>query len=189
MSAQVRRRHYLIDKDFQLKFILRFCAVVVLASLLLGGLVFYLTRSSTTVAIENTRVSVKSTADFIFPVLVLTVVLVALFSSVVLGTMALVVSHRIVGPLYRLRREVAALQAGDFTRQFQVRNKDSLKDLAKSLALMSQALRQKHDQLRKKSEELKGFLQQRNYTVSFEDKDTFSGLLRDVDDILRYFKV
>ncbi|MCX7927458.1 MAG: HAMP domain-containing protein [Candidatus Omnitrophica bacterium] len=189
MKNNYKRRQYLVDKDFQIGFILKFTLIVILSSLAIGALVFYLTKSSTTVAIENTKVVVKSTADFILPVLTLTVLVVMFFSSIVLAVLALVVSHRIVGPLYRLRREIELLQEGDFTRQFQVRNRDNLKDLAKSLNTMTKLLREKHDSLKKKSAVLKDFLVQHNYTVSIEDKEKFSALLKDIDDILSSFKV
>ncbi len=189
MSARMKRKHYLIDKDFQLGFIFKFCVIVIFSSLVIGGLVFFLTRNSTTVAIENTRVSVKSTADFILPVLVLTVVVVAFFSTLVLSAMALIISHRIVGPLYRLRKGIDVLKDGDFTNEFHVRNKDNLKDLAKSLSGMSGELRNRHVELKKKSEQLKEFLKERNYNLSFEDKERFLGMLEEIDGVLRFFKV
>ncbi len=189
MSARMKRKHYLIDKDFQLGFILKFCVIIIFSSLVIGGLVFYLTRNSTTVAIENTRVSVKSTADFILPVLVLTVAVVAFFSTLVLSVTALIISHRIVGPLYRLRKGIDVLRDGDFTKEFHVRNKDNLKDLAKSLTEMSGELRNRHIDLKKKSGQLKEFLKERNYNLSFDDKERFSEMLEEIDGILRFFKV
>ena len=167
MSARFRRRQYLVDKNFQVKFIFNFCVIVIISSLAIGALVFFLSRNSTTVAIENTKVTVKSTADFILPMLSLIVGVSAVFFSLVLGVLALVVSHRIVGPLYRLRRDIDMLKEGDFTKQFQVRNKDQLKDLAKSLGSMSLALREKHSELKKKSDSLRDFLKQRNFCVAF----------------------
>jgi nitrogen fixation/metabolism regulation signal transduction histidine kinase len=189
MSARIRRKHYLIDKDFQISFIFKFCAIAILASFIIGALVFYLTSNSTTVAIENTKVTVKSTADFIFPVLALTVIVVTFFSSLILGIMALVISHRIVGPLYRLRKEIDMLKEGDFTKQFQVRNKDNLKDLAKSLGDMSSTLRKRHAELKRRSDQLQAFLKERNYNVPFEDRERFSLMLEGIDQVLNFFKV
>jgi methyl-accepting chemotaxis protein len=189
MSAKVRRGHYLIDKNFQINFIFKFCATVIIASFIIGALVFYLTQNSTTVAIENTKVTVKSTAAFILPVLILTVVVVSFFSSLVLSGMALIISHRIVGPLYRLRKEIEMLKEGDFTKQFQVRNKDNLKDLAKSLADMSGTLRKRHAELKRRSDQLQLFLKERNYNVPFEDKERFSLMLEGIDQVLNFFKV
>lgn len=189
MSAKIRRGQLLIDKNFQISFIFRFCAIVISASFGIGVLVFYLTQNSTTVAIENTKVIVKSTSEFILPVLILTVAVVTFFSSLALSVMALIISHRIVGPLYRLRKEIDMLKEGDFTKQFQVRSKDNLKDLAKSLGDMSGTLRKRHAELKRRSDQLQSFLKERNYNIPFEDKERFSLMLEGIDQVLNYFKV
>jgi methyl-accepting chemotaxis protein len=189
MNPRSRRRQYIVDKDFQIGFIFKFCATVILSSFIIGGVVFYFTGNSTTVAIENTKVIVKPTSDFILPVLAMTAAITAVFSSLVLGVIALIISHRIVGPLYRLRKEIEFLKEGDFTKQFQVRNRDNLKDLAKSLGEMSLTLRKRHTELKRRSTQLAQFLKDRNYTISPEDKDRFSQMLEGIDAILNFFKV
>ncbi|HOU36410.1 MAG TPA: hypothetical protein PLJ26_03335 [Candidatus Omnitrophota bacterium] len=188
-SRAYHRRNYLIDKKFQLSFIMRFSAIVILASLAIGALIFYFSRNSTTVAIENTRVFVKPTSDFILPQLVITVIVVSVVFSSILFVMALIATHRIAGPMYRLRREIDNVRGGDLTSAFVIRDKDQLKSLARSLNDMGLVLRQKHTELKSKTDVLKSFLKDRNYCVSFEDKDRFSALLKDIDDILVYFKV
>ena len=189
MSAKYMRRKYLIDKGFQVGFILKFCSIVLLASLVIGGIVFAVNQNSTTVAIENTKVVVKTTADFILPMLVLTVLVVAAASAGIVAFMGLMTTHRIAGPLFRLRREIEGLQEGDFTRTFVVRNKDHLKELARGLAAMNDALRTKHTELKKKSDALSSFLKEKNYCVSFEDRDRFAQMLKEMEELMQFFKV
>jgi len=168
MNAQHMRKRYLIDKKFQVAFILKFCSIVLLASLVIGGIVF---------------------ADFILPMLALTVLAVAAASAGVVAFMGLMTTHRIAGPLYRLRKEIEGLQEGDFTRTFTVRNKDHLKELAKGLGAMNAALRVKHAELKKKSDELASFLREKNNCVAFEDRDRFAQMLKEMDDLMKFFKV
>jgi methyl-accepting chemotaxis protein len=190
MSARTyHRKNYLIDKKFQLTFIMKFCAVVILSSIVIGSLIFYLSRNSTTVAIENTRVFAKPTSDFILPQLVIIVIVVASVFSSLLFVMTLFATHRIAGPMYRLRKDIDSLRGGDLTGSFIIRDKDQLKGLAKSLSDMGLVLRQKHSQLKVRTDSLRGFLKEKNYCVSLEDKERFSDLLKDIDDILAYFKV
>jgi signal transduction histidine kinase len=163
--------------------------VVILSSLAIGALIFYLSRNSTTVAIENTRVFVKPTSDFILPQLVITVIAVSAVFSSLLFVMTLFATHRIAGPMYRLRKDIDSLRSGDLTGAFIIRDKDQLKGLAKSLNDMGFVLRQKHTDLKHRTDSLRSFLKDRNYCVSFEDKERFSDLLKDIDDILVYFKV
>lgn len=183
------RKHYLIDKQFQLAFIMKFCSVVVFSSLVIGAMIFFFTKDSTTVAIENTRVFVKPTADFILPQIVVTIIVVATVFSVVLFAMSLFATHRIVGPMYRLRKEIDNVRGGDLTGAFIIRDKDQLKGLAKSLGDMGAVLRQKHVELKDRTDSLKEFLKEKNYCVSFDDKERFSEILKEIDDVLVYFKV
>jgi len=172
-SRAYRRSHYIVDKKFQLSFIMKFCSVVILASLAIGALIFYFTHNSTTVAIENTRVFVKPTSDFILPQLVITIIVVSVVFSAILFVMALIATHRIAGPIYRLRKEIENLQNGDLTGAFAIRDKDQLKTLARSLSDMARALRQKHTELKSKTDSLRSFLKEKNYCVPFEDKERF----------------
>jgi hypothetical protein len=91
--------------------------------------------------------------------------------------------------MYRLRREIDNVRSGDLTSAFIIRDKDQLKGLAKSLSDMGIVLRQKHADLKVKTDSLRSFLKDKNYSVSFDDKERFSALLKDIDDILVYFKV
>ena len=45
-------------------------------------------------AIENTRVTVKKTSDFIFPITVQTVTVVSLFSGMAIIVLSLLTSHK-----------------------------------------------------------------------------------------------
>ena len=49
--SKYRRRNYYIDKDFQTKFILKFCSLVAFGSLLTVALIYRSARHSTTVGI------------------------------------------------------------------------------------------------------------------------------------------
>jgi methyl-accepting chemotaxis protein len=140
---QERRRQYFIDKPFQAKFILKFCLVTIVSSLLIGGLVYFFTMNSTTVTIENTKVIVKSTADFILPALTLTVVIVVCCSALAVLLLTLFYSHRIAGPAYRLRKDVDRIAKGELENLFQIRQGDQLSSLAEALVAMTRTIKLK----------------------------------------------
>jgi len=189
MDRTYKRSLYFIDKNFQSKFIFKFCLIVIVSSVLIGGLMFFLSRNSTTVAIENTRVSVKRTADFILPVIVETLLIVVLFSAVAVLLVTLFISHKIAGPLYRLKKEIDILKEGDLTRNFNIRAKDQLQELAKSLHGMSDSLRQRHAELKNKCYTLKSYLQANDFRIPPEQKEKLSKMLQDIDTVLSYFKI
>jgi len=186
---QSKRKQHFIDKSFQSKFILKFCAIVIISSLLIGGLMFLLSQDSTTVAIENTQVVVKRTADFILPIMVGTLLIVTLFSAATMIVITLLTSHKIAGPLYRLKQEIDTLKDADLTRNFNIRAKDQLQALAKSLNDMSDSLRSKHRDLKNKCSVLITYLKNKDFRIQPEQKEEFSKMLQEIEEVLNYFKV
>lgn len=183
------RKKLLIDPSFQIQFISKFCTAVVITSLLVGGFVYLLTRNSTTVAIENTKVVVKPTADFILPSLIMTVLIVAVVAGLGVLVLALFVSHTIAGPVFRLQREVDLMKEGDMVRDFHIRNKDQLQTLAQSLGLMVDTFRAKHIALREAYDALAHYLEEKNFCVSSDDKEELHKALDKMNNALNYFKV
>lgn len=179
MDIKNRRKQYIVDKKFQLKFIFKFCIIVIFVSVAVGLLIFYFTKGSTTVAIENTKVTVKETQDFILPVILTTVLSVGFFSALVVFFSTLFATHRIAGPIYRLSREVEKLKQGDLTRTFKIRSYDEFQELAENLSEMSLALRENYAALKRKTEDLK----------TFQDKEALLNKMKDLERLLERFEV
>ena len=189
MSEIYKRRNYFIDPAFQANFILKFCLIVVVSSLVIGTAMFFLSQNSTTVAIENTRVVAKPTADFILPEMAVLLLIVAVFSSLVVLILTLFVSHKISGPIYRIRKEIELLQNGDLTRKFNIRNSDQLQDLAGSLNEMTQILRKKHLAIGGQCRSLTNFVEEKNLGASKEDRERLRQMLKELYETLTFFKV
>ena len=125
-----KRRNYFIDKEFQSKFILKFCLLIAGGGLLTMGILYLLARRSTTVSILDSRVVVLSTADFILPLLIQTVAVVTILVGLASILVTLFVSHKIVGPLYRFKKGLEKMRSGDLFSDFHIRSYDQLQDLA-----------------------------------------------------------
>lgn len=178
-----KRRNYFIDKSFQTKFIIKFCVIAIISSLVIGASIFYLSMKFTTVAIENAHVIVKSTSDFILPAIIETIALVTLFSALSVIILTLFTSHKIAGPLYRLKKDVELFKGGSLNIDFRTRHTDQLKDLAGSLSEMSKVLSEKHAGLKTKLAELKELLQKPG-----EDKTAVMRKLAELESVVNYFK-
>jgi methyl-accepting chemotaxis protein len=63
----------------------------------------------------------------------------------VLTTVTIVVSHRVYGPVFAIRKHVSALAKGDFGHRTQLREKDEFKDLAADLNQLSTLLQERND--------------------------------------------
>ena len=136
-----KRRNYFIDKKFQSNFILKFCALVAAAGALVMAVVYALAGSATTVSFVNYRVVVQSTADFLLPVLIQTLIVVSIVVSAATVIFALFVSHRIAGPAFRFKKVLKALASGDFCGECRIRKNDSLRDVADSINDMTSNVR------------------------------------------------
>ncbi|MFP4472384.1 MAG: hypothetical protein ACLFPX_00745 [Candidatus Omnitrophota bacterium] len=189
MEGNSRRRNYFIDPVFQTSFIMRFCAVVIVSACLIGGIMFFVLQGSTTVTIADTKVVAKPTVEVILPHLLATLLVVAVFASLAVIAMTLFVSHKIAGPIFRISREVDYVEKGDLTRDFHIRDRDQLQELAHRLAGMTRTLRQKHLEIGGQCRALTNFLEEKDFTASPEDRQRLHKMLKDLYDILNYFKV
>ena len=125
-----RRRHYFIDSSFQTKFIMKFCLLIACTSLLAGGLIYWFNRATTTVAFENLRVVVKSTSDFILPIMIEILAIVTVLVGFATIAVTLFASHKIAGPLYRFKSGIDKVRAGDLASRFSIRTGDQLQKVA-----------------------------------------------------------
>lgn len=141
-SSIERRRNYFIERSFQTRFILKFCGLVVAAGVLTILFLYLFSGRSTTVNIVNSRVVVKSTADYLLPLLLQTVFIVAIIVGIAAIFITLLVSHKIAGPLYRLKKAMQEVSNGDFV-QIHLRELDQLGGLAEGFNDMSRKLKEK----------------------------------------------
>jgi HAMP domain-containing protein len=142
-GSSERRRNYFIEKSFQVRFILKFCILVVCGGLLTITALYIMGMGSTTVSIVNSRVVVKSTSDFLLPVLIQTFLVVMVLVGAATILVTLFVSHKIAGPLYRLKKAMEQLSDGDFKAEMKLRQKDQLKELADTFNTMVRKLKAK----------------------------------------------
>ncbi len=155
VSVSNKRRIYFIEKSFQARFILKFCALVVFGGLLTIGLLYLLAMQSTTVSFVNSRVVVRSTADFLMPVLIQTVAIVIILVGFATVMVKLFVSHKIAGPLYHIKKAINELGQGDFSQDFHIRHFDQLQNLAEVFNNSIKAIREKMNTLKGGMETLK----------------------------------
>jgi len=156
--AENKRSIYFIDKKFQTQFIVKFCLLVILGSLITVSLLYVMALRTTTVGFENTKAVVKTTADFIIPILLQTVIIVTVLVGIFTIMLTLFISHKIAGPLYRLRKEFETIEQGDLSSDFRLRGKDQLQGIADSLRRMKAKLRFYITELKSSLNELESVL-------------------------------
>lgn len=126
-----QRRNYYIDKKFQTDFIVRFWLIVALGSLFTVVGVYWLAKNTTTVGIMDGRVAVHTTAEYLLPLMVQTVSIELAVVSLLTILMTLYISHKIAGPLHRLKVTLKALGNGNL-KPMHFRQGDQLQEVASS---------------------------------------------------------
>ena len=133
MRAKSRRRRYFIDPQYQLAHIVGFAVFAVVAALIVGGVVAHLFLFE----LPRTRVEQAFWGPEFFSNLmwvILALVIAACLRSVF-------VSHKVVGPMFRLKKVMRAVGEGDLTYCVRFRTRDRLKDVGEACDEMIAGLR------------------------------------------------
>lgn len=150
----IRRRKFFINKEFQSKFIIKFCLLIILACILFGSLIYFLSFRTTTTAFENSRLVIKSTADYLLPLLAFTSLITIIVIGLAMIIVTLFISHKIAGPAYRFEKVTSAIAGGDLSLNVRLRSKDQLQPMANSLDEMVKKLRLEILKIKEKISEL-----------------------------------
>jgi len=130
-----RRNIIIINKAFQIKYFVIIFLVSIFISFLLVLLIYwwninYVRQILTELEIyeEGLQViMVREAISCIFPLLLAVIAIAFLFS-----TLELFVTHKIVGPLFRLKKFMKEVETGSYNLNLAFREKDELKDIAAS---------------------------------------------------------
>ena len=121
MKTKSRRRRYFIDPQFQVRHIVGFAIFGAVAALIVGGVVAYL------FLFELPKTSVDQ--RFWGPEFLSNLTWVILALVVVACLWSVFVSHKVVGPMFRLKKVMRAVGEGDLTHRVRFRTRDRLKDV------------------------------------------------------------
>ncbi|MBW1829313.1 MAG: methyl-accepting chemotaxis protein [Deltaproteobacteria bacterium] len=137
------RSHYFIKKDFQTKFILKFCLLLLAGVIVSTGLLFIFSRDTLTSSFQDSKLVIENTAMAILPNVLyaglITLALLAIATIIV----TLFISHRIAGPMFRFEKELKEIGKGDLTKKVSLRKKDQAQELADCINDMTASLRGK----------------------------------------------
>ncbi len=148
-------RIYFIKKEFQARFIIKFCLIVILGTII-SGIILY---ASTNQVLGNTYLeslnAIKVLNDNLISSLIYTSLITVITISIVTIVITLFASHKIAGPLYRLEKSTEAIGNGDFTIETRLRENDEVTGVASALNEMTGKLRSKMVDIKTDLEDVK----------------------------------
>ena len=134
------RKQYLVDRVYQIRFVTRVfaavLAVAVISSLIATGLLW-----GTMYQPAETGMQVHLTVALI--AIAVTLLIELLLAIPVVFFLGIRQSHRIVGPMNRIKKMLESYGNGDFSQRMVLREGDALEDLAKALNAMADRLQQR----------------------------------------------
>jgi methyl-accepting chemotaxis protein len=124
-----RRRNYLIDREFQIRFLTRNLLAVVAMALIVAFTVYYTTWARIMDEFYNLP---RVAAQFapLFTSVNQTLLLVLLVFLVLAGVASIFASHSIAGPIYRFEKVLQSLGQGDLSLKVGLRHTDEFRHLA-----------------------------------------------------------
>jgi len=139
----IRRRKYLIDASFQMRFILVFVIISLLGSLAAIIVFNYYAMKELDGLMWSIHIRAQSTGEIFKPLFIKINIVSFVLVSVLLTVMALWMIRKASGPVYRMSQDVRKAAKGDLTVNISLRHGDQFKETAQDLDSMMKELRGK----------------------------------------------
>jgi len=141
MAEKYRRRHYLVEKRFQLKFAGMIIAFMFFVAVFSSLIIYYniwmiLGEKLANVYPQGRLEAILKTANYNLFIRILMITPLVFF-------LAIVLSHRIAGPIQRFKLTLDEVIKGDYSKRLHLRKTDELKDAADSVNKLIELLERK----------------------------------------------
>lgn len=192
-----RRRNYFINRDFQVRFTIKFLIVIVIEAILAIGLFLYLSRGTLTTGFIGSDFRIARTSEFFLPTLLVSNLIIIGITAIIGIAVMVYMSHRIAGPLYRFEKILTDIGRGDLTQRFKLRDNDQLSELSESITELTTTMDKRISDIKLRAHDLAGLLQEIQTTGPSKPSDSkeLENLLREVseniqalEEVVNYFK-
>jgi len=171
-NTKNRRKKYFIDKDFQTRFALKFCIILIIGAILSAGILFAFTSHTLTTSFEGSRIRIEKTSRDILPAVLytnaVTVVTISLAAIVVL----IFISHKIVGPFYRFEKTFEEIGSGNLSLRIGLREKDQFPGIAEKINQMNEQLNDRIVRLKEKATRIRSEMDQESPDLDVLRRET-----------------
>ncbi len=165
-----RRKRYFIDPEFQKRYISMMILTLIVFANIMILLVLSVYIDEVTIAKLQAALSVDAPYKLLLPILVIAE-LIGLF---IVGAMSLIMSHRMAGPIYRLKMDLKEIEKGDLSRIIKFREKDEFQDVAVCVNGMLESVRVKFNALSTLRETVKK-MESRQQNIALKEELVYIG--------------
>ena len=140
METKHKRRNFFIKKELQGRYILSFFIFVVLGSIMYAAIFSMLTADSFTIVYKDNNLSLGKTPYILFAEMLKANWILILSGGVAGVIIAMFLTHRFAGPLFKLERVIREMAAGNLLVDATLRKRDEGKELAALINLLKETL-------------------------------------------------
>jgi methyl-accepting chemotaxis protein len=180
-----KRRNFFIKKDFQGKLILGYFLLVICSCLFFFTLLGVFSADSVTITYSNNDLQVTQTPLMLLKKAVGTYWVFIVVGSVGVVLAAMLITHRIAGPIYRFEKTFDEMLSGNLGTRIKLRPKDEGKILADKINQFNSDLSRSFRTLQQNTralEELLDDTQKTTTSISGDKIEELQGLVRSMQE-------
>ena len=175
-----RRQQIYIKKDFQFRFILKFCLILLAGVLISTALLLIFSQDTLTSSFSHSRLVIRSTAEAMLPAIITTNLISLALIIVTTIIVTLYISHKIAGPIFRLENEIKRIGKGDLSATIALRSKGQMLEFAQRVNEMTTGLHQRISEIQRQAEAIADAASQSGDTDDIGDRaDQLNRYIRD----------
>lgn len=130
-----------IHKNFKIRFIFSFCLIVFIGAVVSGITLYVITYRDVGTIYSQAISALRNTKALLVPAVLITIIFQIIVVNIVIAAVTLFVSHKIVGPVYRLGNSLKNIcSSGDLTSSIKFRTTDPIQQLADIFNCMTASL-------------------------------------------------
>ncbi len=175
-----RRRNYLINRDFQFRYIARMIIGIIVMAMIVSFTVYYTTWARIMDEFYDVA-RIASQYAPLFSSINQTLLVILLVFLVLAAFFSVFISHQIAGPMYRFEKTLQAIAGGDMTMRVGLRKRDEFKQLADTMNEMVDELRNSLSSNRTLIEEMTSIFERIEESGAREGSSLPPGLVQDME--------
>jgi len=143
-NTEFKRNTMFIQKAFQMRSIMTVVGIIAASGLLSGVLMYFMLSSELSSELQMAHNQLQNTWDSLAPAIIFGNIVTVIVTGLVASVAVLYQSHKIAGPMYRLKTICDEVSRGNYNPVSSLRKADQLTELATSFEKMLDALRKKN---------------------------------------------
>lgn len=149
-----KRREYITNAPFQMKFVLTFIIVAFTGNILAVTIFNYIALKKLDDLIWSTHLRVRTINEIIGPLFIQVNAAAFVFICITLIIIGMIIARKISAPLYRMSKGLRTAADGDLTVNIALKQKDEFKSVANELDNAIHSLRNRFITLNEKHKEI-----------------------------------